>query len=261
MKQSMLIADGNAELCDLYRRFSTGRGYEVETTSDGLDCVRQLRQLTPAVLVLALELRWGGGDGVLGWLREEPQFFPHRVVLTSTEASAPNLNRLASPPAVKTLTKPFPLSALLDDTASVALAGSTHPSTGGLRRGILVVDNEPADRNSLQTFLQNHGFHVWTADSGEEALDRCCDHGQEIMVILLDLETHGLNGRKILEGIRAYDVEIPVCFMTGNPGDLLPSDLLQQGASHLFAKPLRMDEIVRVECDLVNEPMGWPQEN
>jgi CheY-like chemotaxis protein len=115
MKQSMLVADGDAELCDLYRRFSTERGYEVETTSDGLDCVRKLRQVTPAVLVLDLELRWGGGDGVLGWLREEPQFLPRRVVLTSAEASAHNFDRLASPPVVKTLTKPFPLSALLDD--------------------------------------------------------------------------------------------------------------------------------------------------
>ena len=42
MKQTMLVADGDAELCDVYRRFSRDRGYEVETTSDGLDCVRKL---------------------------------------------------------------------------------------------------------------------------------------------------------------------------------------------------------------------------
>jgi CheY-like chemotaxis protein len=258
MNQSMLVADADAKLCDLYRRFSTERGYQVETTSDGLDCVSKLRQVTPAVLVLDLELRWGGGDGVLGWLREEPQFLPHRVVLTSAEASAHHFDRLASPPVVKTLTKPFPLSALLDDSAPVA---PKHRSNGNQRRGILVVDNEPGDRDLLQRYLQNHGFQVWTAENGEKALDRCCDHGEEIVAILLDVETHCLNGRQILDGIRAYDVEIPVCFMTGDADDHEPSELLRQGARHLFAKPFRMDEIVRVVCDLANEPMGWPQEN
>ena len=31
MKQTMLIADGDAELCDHYRNFATKHGYEVET--------------------------------------------------------------------------------------------------------------------------------------------------------------------------------------------------------------------------------------
>jgi hypothetical protein len=49
--------------------------------------------------------------------------------------------------------------------------------------------------------------------------------------------------------------------MTGDADDHEPSELLRQGARHLFVKPFRMDEIVRVVCDLANEPMGWPQEN
>ena len=71
MKQRLLIADRDAELCELYRMFLTERGYEVETSTDGLDCLAKLRHVTPAVLVLDLELLWGGGDGVLAWLREE----------------------------------------------------------------------------------------------------------------------------------------------------------------------------------------------
>ena len=39
MKQRLLIADRDAELCELYRRFLTERGYEVETSTDGLDCL------------------------------------------------------------------------------------------------------------------------------------------------------------------------------------------------------------------------------
>ena len=48
MKRTLLIADGDAELCDVYRRFLTGLGYDVETSSDGLGCVRKLHEMTPA---------------------------------------------------------------------------------------------------------------------------------------------------------------------------------------------------------------------
>ena len=109
----------------------------------------------------------------------------------------------------------------------------------------------------MQTCLQEHGFYVWAAGDGDEALDHCCDHGEEILAILLDVQMQGLDG--LHEGIRAYDVEIPVCFLTGDSGDYETSDLLRLGARHLFGKPFRMDEILRVVCNLANEPMAWPQ--
>ena len=257
MKQTMLIADGDAGLCDLYRRFAMERGYEVETSSDGLDCVRKLRQATPTVLVLDLDLHWGGGDGILGWLHEEPEFLPSRVLLTAAEDSAHLFDRLAFPPVVKTLTKPFPLSPLLDDPAADA---PNHPFNGGQRSGILVVDDEPALRDILQTHLQRQGFRVWTAASREEALDLCCDHSSEIAVILLDVQMPGLDGPQTLDGIRELDVDIPVCFLTGDPAEYDPNDLLRKGARHLFGKPLRMDELVRAVCSLANEPVGRAKE-
>ena len=52
MKPTLLIAQSDAELRDAYRRFLTGRGYDVETAADGLDCLEKLRRVAPAVLVL-----------------------------------------------------------------------------------------------------------------------------------------------------------------------------------------------------------------
>ena len=94
MKQRLLIADRDAELCEVYRRFLTERGYEVETSTDGLDCLAKLRQVTPAVLVLDLELLWGGGDGVLAWLREERPAPRIPVLLTATACRPAGYGRI-----------------------------------------------------------------------------------------------------------------------------------------------------------------------
>ncbi|MGO9468249.1 MAG: response regulator transcription factor [Isosphaeraceae bacterium] len=129
MKQRLLIADGDTVLCEVYRGFLTERGYEVETSTDGLDCLAKLRQATPAVLVLDLELLWGGGDGVLAWLREESRAPRVPVLLTATAADPADVAGFNEPPVVDYLPKPFALAGLLESIRSaVATKGRRGPS-------------------------------------------------------------------------------------------------------------------------------------
>lgn len=123
MKQRLLIADRDAELCEVFRLFLTERGYEVETATDGLDCLAKLRQVTPAVLVLDLELHWGGGDGVLAWLRDESPAPKIAVLLTATAAAAPDMAEFNELPVVDYLLKPFALTALLGSVRSAVAKG------------------------------------------------------------------------------------------------------------------------------------------
>jgi DNA-binding response OmpR family regulator len=116
--QTLLIADGDAELCDLHRQFLTKRGYKVEISSDGLHCLRKLRQLTPAALVLDLELRWGGGDGILAWLREEYPAHGIPVLLTAPAGYPQAIASFIEPPVVDSILKPFALTALLEKVRS-----------------------------------------------------------------------------------------------------------------------------------------------
>jgi hypothetical protein len=84
---SMLIAEGNADLCKIYRPFFSPRGFRVEIASDGLDCLEKLRRRTFAVVVLDWQLRWGGGEGLLAWLREQSAAAGAPVVLTAMAAN------------------------------------------------------------------------------------------------------------------------------------------------------------------------------
>jgi DNA-binding response OmpR family regulator len=129
MKQRLLVADRDAELCEVFQRFLTEWGYQVETSTDGLDCLAKLRLVRPAVLVLDLELLWGGGDGVLAWLREQSPAPRIPVLLTATAAASPYMAEFNEASAVDYLSKPFTLTALLASVRSaVARSGRREPS-------------------------------------------------------------------------------------------------------------------------------------
>jgi DNA-binding NtrC family response regulator len=113
VKETVLIAESDTELCQIYQRFLKKRGYKVEAASDGVCCVEKLRQLVPAVLVLDQELQWGGADGVLAWLREQTADVPMAVILTATAGGCSDDAASALPPVVTFLAKPFALLALL----------------------------------------------------------------------------------------------------------------------------------------------------
>lgn len=118
MKPHVLIAESDAELCDIYCRFFGQRGYEAESTRDGLDCLARLRRRSPTTLVLDRQLPWGGGDGIVAWLREECGVAELPVVLL-----VDGTNDIALPPVKQVLRKPFRLSELLDAVRAVALGG------------------------------------------------------------------------------------------------------------------------------------------
>jgi DNA-binding response OmpR family regulator len=131
MSQTLPIAEGDAELCDIFQSFLTTRGYGVETASNGLDCVEKLRRVVPAAIVLDRELCWRGGDGVLAWLRESEATLSVPVVLTATAGYLPDGTNAIEPPVVAVLAKPFTLTALLESVrAAVAKKECQAPFNG-----------------------------------------------------------------------------------------------------------------------------------
>jgi DNA-binding response OmpR family regulator len=119
MNDTVLIAESDAELAELLAMCLSENGFSVETASDGLDCLLKLRRSRPSVLVLDLELRWGGSDGILAWLNEEcPTPYPN-VILTATAGYPLDAGAVFAPPVIDYLSKPFSPDALLE---SVALA-------------------------------------------------------------------------------------------------------------------------------------------
>ena len=112
MGTRVLIAEPEKVLAEIYSRFLLGLGYQVETASNGLVCLKKLERTQPGLLVLAWELLWGGADGVLGCIRQGDEIPVVSVLLTVDDGAPVDLTELIVPPVVACLKKPFRLSAL-----------------------------------------------------------------------------------------------------------------------------------------------------
>lgn len=121
----LLIADSDKVIIDVYRRFFKAMGYDVQTAVGGVDCVELLRNYSPHILVLDMELPWGGGEGVLERMRDDARIKPRAMVLVSS-GDHPRfdtcLNAFDGP--LQWLRKPFRLQTLHNTVRNMQAASA-----------------------------------------------------------------------------------------------------------------------------------------
>ncbi len=116
---------------------------------------------------------------------------------------------------------------------------------------ILVVDDEEHVRKLLQRILEDAGYDVLMAGSGEEALSILSqqkEHSPDL--IILDIMMPGLSGLEVLDIIRGR-FDIPVIMLTAKQAVTTVRDALDIGADDYVRKPFRTTELVaRVKAKL-----------
>ncbi|MBI4957429.1 MAG: response regulator [Myxococcales bacterium] len=121
------------------------------------------------------------------------------------------------------------------DAAVVPLA------LGGMR--VLVVDDEPMFRRSLERILTRAGCAASTAADGRDALAAAAAAPHDAM--LLDLDMPGLGGEGVLAQLQALGFAAPVIVMSGHDlGDERARALHALGAAQILAKPFSAGELV-----------------
>lgn len=77
---------------------------------------------------------------------------------------------------------------------------------------ILVVDDEDYNREFMEDFLQDEGYEVTTASSGEEAIELV--KKKQFDLILLDVKMPGMDGVETLRDIRKFNTSVKVALLT-----------------------------------------------
>jgi len=107
---------------------------------------------------------------------------------------------------------------------------------------ILVVDDEPAQRELVLGFLKKQGFDVAAAENGVKALELF--RQESIDLILTDQKMPNLSGSALLQAVRAINPETPVILMTAFGSIEAAVSAIQGGATDYLTKPLNLDELL-----------------
>lgn len=108
------------------------------------------------------------------------------------------------------------------------------------RSVVLVIDDDPAVRNSLQFALEIEGFSVQVYATGEALL------GENEMptsgCVVADYKLPGMNGLDLLEQLRARNIALPAILITSHHTAMIRDRAAAVGV-HVIEKPLLNDTL------------------
>ena len=117
----------------------------------------------------------------------------------------------------------------------------------GMKKKILVVDDDPQVRNSLQKLLRGEGYEVVLAADGQQSIERF--NTERIDLLLLDLNLPDNSGWDVFGTITSIDPFLPIIIITGRQNQ---QELAQgAGVGALMQKPLDVFMLLQTIAELL----------
>lgn len=123
---------------------------------------------------------------------------------------------------------------------------------------ILVIDDDESLRRVLEYTLQEEGYEVFTAASGEEGLE-LFEERQPALVIT-DMKMPGLNGFQVLKEVKERSAETLVIIVTAFGEVDAAVKAMKLGAYDFITKPLSRDEL-KLTVKKALQLLGLSEEN
>lgn len=112
-----------------------------------------------------------------------------------------------------------------------------------MEKKILIVDDEERVVESVRGVLEDEGFRVTTARSGEEALQAFQRENPD--VTLLDIWMPGMDGIEVLRRLKGMDPDCQVIMISGHATISTAMAAVKQGAFDFIEKPISLDALLK----------------
>ena len=119
---------------------------------------------------------------------------------------------------------------------------------------VLVIDDDEAVRDAFELALDDSGYVIDTADSGERGLEMVVSNKPDL--VFLDLRMPGMDGVEVLRELRGDNANLPVFIVTAFHPEYLDrlNDAKGDGISfELARKPLSGDQIRAIVQAVLSE--------
>ena len=130
-------------------------------------------------------------------------------------------------------------------------ASLSRNQIGDPRRAILVVDDETPMLRLLEGTFSEHGYTVFTAADGEEAIKNYCRHKSEIDVVFLDVGLPKVKGADVLHKIKGENPAVRVVVSSGFFEPELRTEMQRAGVEHFIEKPYMLDDVVKTIQNII----------
>jgi FixJ family two-component response regulator len=127
----------------------------------------------------------------------------------------------------------------------------THGELAAVKPTVLVIDDDPAVRNSLKFALEIEGFSVRLYPTGAELLDE--KDMPESGCLVADYHLPGMNGLDLLTRLRERNIRLPAILITTHPSAAVRNQAASAGV-HLIEKPLLNDTLFEGIRAALHEP-------
>jgi signal transduction histidine kinase/DNA-binding response OmpR family regulator len=230
---TVLVVDDEPAARELLSRLLVRDGLRVVTAANGEEALRLARTTAPNAITLDVLMPGMDGWSVLSALKADPVLAAIPVILlTITE----DRTRGYALGVSEYLTKPV-------DRARLLAAVARHRAAPGAGH-VLVVEDDPMDRQLICQALVDAGLSVAEAGDGREAL-AALDARRPAMVVL-DLMLPGVDGFTVLDELRLRGEHPPVPVVVVTAKELTAADRrrLNGGVEHILHKNADTEEQV-----------------
>ena len=221
-------------------------GVEVIEAADGREGLEKYRQLHDQISLVLIDVIMPNLDGseVFRHIRQLNPKQPILLISGFVEKSI--VSQLLGQPNCRFLNKPFSATGLIRLVNQLILSSASEAEhTEQLATHILLIEDDQLLRMLTASALQERGYSVTEATSGEDAKRRF-DEG-DYHAILLDLGLPDLPGVQVAEYIRrdARGEAIPILALSGENTAQTRIECTEAGIDDFIAKPFDLEQLDR----------------
>jgi signal transduction histidine kinase/CheY-like chemotaxis protein len=241
----VLVITASGEIATGLNLILGNRGYYVVSAHDAPTGLARALEMRPAAILVDVLMPELAGWEVVRVLKNDPGTAPIPLILMTARDSQTTGFALGTCACV---TKPVQREELLAAMARIQHARIEHP--------VLVVDDDPIERDVLRDFLQSEGVPVASTDSGTAALEWLQQPDHLAGMVLLDLIMPRVNGFELLHALRSAKrlAGVPVVLLYPNPAHLSDADA---AAMHEFvSRIVEQDDVLACLSQILHNSSG-----
>jgi two-component system cell cycle response regulator len=277
MAELILVVDDEEDHRDLLQELLTTAGYQVVAAADGQTALAQATAAPPDLILLDLLMPGMDGFEVCRRLKASAATETVPIIMVTGLGQVTTKETALTSGADDFVTKPVEPADLrarvramlkvrrirqdLDRTLAylheleagrhaqrrqvldtVVGGGHPRPPLVAGTMPILLVDDEALTREFYGDLLAEHGFRVFAASNGAEALELA--RRNPVEAVILDIMMPEVSGLEVLEHLHKKDPDLPVIMLTAHANSRNAIAALKLGAFDFIVKGLDHDMVV-----------------